>query len=339
MTVAGSVGDRLCDTHRVRVPKVAIVLILGALAVSCDEDDAATSPTDGGTKSFACCALEPPSCHCPVGGTNKDGSCRRGPCDAVPIGWRTEIDERGCPYYVVGHTDSCLTPRPTPDAGIDQPVGTPCTIDADCGPSGLGRCSSTVFGDSKGVCVRAGCARYGTCDGERGVCIDFMDGSYCVPRCTFGDDGAPPVGCAPGRACFSTMASKAPLGIGQCQSQCATDAECATGWRCQAENGVCSTATFTSTKSVGDACTSGECWCIRGTTAGGYCSQRCRVGGEGACPAGMVCDPWLPDGFTTAPKDLAGLCGKICAADADCTALNATCVAAGGLSVKVCRPK
>lgn len=327
-----------------RALRVAIVLAIGCVAASCDDDTSPADARDAG-KPIVCCKLEAPSCDCTVIGTMPNGSCRT-ICDAAPTGdWRIETDERGCPYYATTGSKSCLRPPPGTEDGIDAPVGTACSATAECDLSGLGRstCSLTEFGDAAGVCIRTDCdVTAATCDSGRGTCLELEGGPYCVPRCTFGDDGAAPVGCGTRAACWSrgrdTTTSEV-RGVGACLAGCSSDGDCSAGWRCQRETGTCETSVYTPTKNVGDSCTSSdECYCVRRST-GGYCTSYCRVGAEAACPSGFVCDPWLPTEFTTAPSGLSGICDKTCTTDADCAALNATCVAAGGLSTKVCRPK
>jgi len=116
--------------------------------------------------------------------------------------------------------------------------------------------------------------------------------------------------------------------------RCTTDAECAAGWTCQKDAGTCTRKPYVAAKAIGESCTSADaCWCIRRTLTKGYCTQFCRVGSVGTCPGGFACDPGLPTEFTTAPADLAGHCAKTCTSDADC--VNSSCVAAGGLALKV----
>jgi len=333
----------------VRALKVAIIVALGALAGSCDED---VTPLSSRPK-VACCKLEQPSCHCPVSGTNADGSCRRGPCDAAPVGWRVETDENGCPYYVTG-SQSCLSPSMWPeDSGTDAgrtitPIGTICASDVDCAQvGGDGFCSF----DPTPVCASTGCddkAAGALCDSGRGTCVR----SVCYPRCTFSDDGAAPIGCAPRTACHVVGTSGdgadagATRGYGACYNGCTADADCGPSRKCLREAGACLSTVPTLAKNVGDSCTRADletyppkCMCDYGVSGSGYCAHACRVETDETCPAGFACDAKLPATFMTAPRDLGGLCHKTCTADADCAALNSTCVAAGGLSVKVCRPK
>lgn len=113
------------------------MLTVWAVAASCglsctDDVDApsASAIEDSGAESTnVCCTLGAPSCHCPVVGTRPNGSCET-LCDAAPVGWVVETDERGCPRYRIGSA-SCLSTwrdsgTPLGDAALArEPAATP----------------------------------------------------------------------------------------------------------------------------------------------------------------------------------------------------------------------
>jgi len=340
--------------HRrdVRALNVAAVLALGVLAGSCDDDSSAS----GARPKVVCCKLEEPSCNGPIAGTNPDGSCFRAPQDAAPVNWRIETDDNGCPRYVVG-PQSCYPPR-RPDAGSDtgsdSPVGTACSDDVECDLSGRADSLCATYLPSP-ACVEQNCdptASGKVCDEGRGTCRSFGSATVCLPRCTFGDDGAAPIGCVGRNACryegtepafdAGLDGSSGNRGFGSCFGGCTSDADCVAPMKCQRDFGICLDTPIATTKALGDACVKADafkaCSCDYGESGAGYCTRACRVDTDETCPAGYACDAYLPPEFTKAPHDMAGGCKKICTTDTDCAGLSSRCIAAGGLSVKVCRP-
>ncbi|MBI2390031.1 MAG: hypothetical protein HYV09_10620 [Deltaproteobacteria bacterium] len=376
-----------------RTVRVAAVVVIGALLGS-GEDDAAPSGESAAKDAGAvvCCDLGAPSCNCPVVGTDARGGCIK-LCDAAPVGWRIETDARGCPRWVTG-SQSCFPPRPPPggDGGASSsplPVGTSCSGEVECDPGWYDRAfCSVLLGDPSPVCVDTSCdpkAADALCGGGLGTCHGNDLGTFCLPRCIFGGDGAAPVGCSGRNACnhqgvlaigsgvdasvdaggdvvgdaggsgdamgdadaVGEAGAEGSYGFGHCQRGCIVDADCVGKWtRCQVETGACVATRSTPIKAIGEACTKGDsagypwkCACRYGATGSGYCTRACRVVTNEACPLGFACDANLPPAFAKAPTDMAGTCAKICTTDADCAGLASRCVAAGGLSVGVCRPR
>ncbi len=320
-----------------------------ALAVALASCDGGSSAPGAPTKTpVQCCKLGAPSCNCTVIGTRDDGSCET-ICDAAPVAWTTVTDDNGCPRYVFGSQSCYPPPGWSKDAGKDasEPaLGTACTFHEDCDTTGSGAICAVT--NPTPVCVTASCegiAEGAKCEGGRGACA----WSYCMPICTFGDDGAAPVGCPARTACnFAARdvdgdagldASTAPRGFGYCFGGCVSDVDCAPDRSCQREFGLCDGPAFS--KTIGQACVAedlqtGKCLCTYGAAGTGYCSRACRIETNETCPTDYACDAKLPADFAKAPRDMGGECKKICTTDADC--VNSKCVAAGGLSVKVCRP-
>jgi hypothetical protein len=178
------------------------------------------------------------------------------------------------------------------------------------------------------------------CDGpddpsSPGICLPNGSNTVgiCLPQCTFRTDGLAPVGCQGKDACsvygFGQDATTSQLiGIGYCLGGCEADADCATGQRCQVDEGYCVNTPATGELPVGTGCNVAAnpqpaCDCIASTSDNlGYCAQYCKVGGV-ACPSGSTCDAGLPTtlagagdatvaGFSKQNTGLAGFCAPAC---------------------------
>jgi hypothetical protein len=306
----------LLSMRRPRAPFV--VTVVGALGVGCGSsgvapqvnDDAATSDTIG--------------------------------LDAGTDGARTDI--------AIGDVDDKIHPR-TP-LFPEQTVGDRCTNDRACDPDGSGSnfCSNdgsfswgTLYPEP--VCLGRVCdpgpdlTTGAPCDDGHGVCVaTTVLSGVCLPRCTFDDTGAPPVGCPDLNPCspyaWSTDATGAVHGVGYCNAGCLKDSDCTNGDRCQLDQGYCVTRIFPRTFAVGDPCFSAsnppevECNCLFAPSGGdGYCTQFCLVDdARTTCPTGFVCTAGLPGAtFSKEPKGAVGNCLKSCSNDAECAPLNSKC--------------
>jgi hypothetical protein len=170
-------------------------------------------------------------------------------------------------------------------------------------PAAMGNCDPAPPTDPMGQQIHF-------CDGpdmatSPGICIpDPVNGiGTCHAKCTYGTNGAKPVGCVGKDTCSPAfIVSNNNVGgyIGFCEGTCEADADCAAlgaGVVCQKDIGFCTTKAVTRTKALGIACTnadtsSGACVCLSNpsTMIGyGYCSSSCIIGGL-PCPNGWVCD-------------------------------------------------
>jgi hypothetical protein len=232
---------------------------------------------------------------------------------------------------------------------FDGTTGQACARDGDCvGASGPGvnRCD---LSSPAPACRLPQCAAHADghvhyCDGpdvpaSPGICL--ADGT-CWPKCTFGDDGTPAVGCLGQDACnayaFETdPATGTPRGIGYCRGGCETDVDCRSGMRCQTDRGLC-VATLSFDEALGTACqidASPACDCFYAATShAGYCAQACTMSGA-ECPPGSTCEALLPttyvagdatvQGFTTQSPGLGGLCAPTCGPGLPICPAGSTC--------------
>ena len=158
-----------------------------------------------------------------------------------------------------------------------------------------------------------------------GICIPLTSpqtagptNGFCLPHCTFAFDGTVQMGCPGKDTCnqdnyLLDTTTNMVQGHGFCQGTCQADTDCSalgTGWVCQVDQGVCTTAKKTPTKTIGTTCTNsgngatplatsdtqtGACNCpFSGSDITAfYCTQTCVVGGT-PCPVGYTCDALIP---------------------------------------------
>jgi hypothetical protein len=182
------------------------------------------------------------------------------------------------------------------------------------------------------------------CDGpddpsSPGVCVPLTSPpasglGTCLPQCVFTLDGSPASGCIGVDTCvqiaIASTAAGQLLGEGYCQGTCETDSDCTSlgaNFVCQTDTGFCTTHRVTRTKAIGAACTAndlatGACNCLLTSTARGYCTSACIVGGT-PCAGGWTCETFQPaaiqvggGGVVLVPSANSGLSG-LCAAPCD----------------------
>ncbi len=243
----------------------------------------------------------------------------------------------------------CEAPPPPPPTGT---VGNPCFTNDECDVTGeaVNVCTRGAFGGDSlyptSVCIGTTCdpgpAPLTTCDGDRGLCLTTSSGGICLPRCTFGNDGAPPKGCAGKNMCWPVARADSTSWWGYCFAGCTVDADCPTGERCNPDRLTCEKSFVAPTKPIGAACdstdvtsTGSKCECMYSqATKLGYCSRVCRVGVT-SCPTGYQCDPMMTDGDPAKiPTGVGGYCLKICTSDAEC--VNSKCMHHAGMTMRTC---
>ena len=247
--------------------------------------------------------------------------------------------------------------QPVVDSGATGAIGATCTgLATDC------RLATPLSGFCSAVsptttCMATGCTITSAtavdyCDSNRGVCLGGGTSNYCVQKCTFGNATTAPTGCSGANTCnaygFSRDATGVVSGVGYCFGTCTSTAECATGFLCQTETGLCTTSANyrTYTLAVGSTCTAGTtttCNCLGRTGQSGVCTKACVVGRAGTCATGFSCSPDVPktfsDGssaFTATPSGLAGNCLKSCTVNAECP--TGTYCDTNDTVGKVCKP-
>ncbi len=218
-----------------------------------------------------------------------------------------------------------------------------------------------------------------TCDGDVGFCwkssATGAGPARCDAMCKFDKAGASLTKCLGLNACNIKSVDKSENYYGNCFGGCSKDADCPSGSKCDPYQQFCaksctsdatcgkitgstiwgcdltrSACAFKYTKKPGDACTkSDDCPCLKATAdTTGQCVSICKTG-DGTCPSGTVCDPFLVtkatdgtplfSGWTKMPDGIGGYCMKTCTADTDCTAFGQVCDMSGAMTTKTCRPK
>ena len=334
----------------VTVLRAAVLSGLCLTLAACGGNVQREAPVDGGVDAsrdahvgtrpdaeFSCPSSPPPTGASSCFGS---GSTCSYPCGSSTSLKQTFVCERGT-WRPMSY---CEPP------GASGTVGDACTSNETCDVTGDG-VNYRAFGAFAGgslfpspVCL-ATCddpapELLQSCDGGRGVCVSTGAAGVCAPFCTFGNDGAPPMGGLVNIMCGPLARARATEWRGLCWGGCSADADCPTGNRCDPDRLMCVKTVPTPTKSIGDACdlmdaSSASCVCEFNRTSGvGYCTKYCRVG-ETSCPAGFVCDPMLPEGDpAVVPTGIAGYCLKACANDGEC--VNSRCMQHAGVSTKTC---
>jgi hypothetical protein len=298
---------------------------------------------------------------------------------AVGCGSGSNSTGQGSPVSVEGGSDGATTGTATDDELTGKPCTTDADCHSPGGP-GTDACSNdpaflqTVTGISvqnwpTPICLKPlPPAGQGNCDpaplasdpnGENvhfcdgpdvstspGICVplDLMNPQtnqgICYPKCTFGTDSTPAVGCVGHDACVfaayeDELVDGVPQGFGYCQGSCQEDSDCAaldtdaSTSLCQKDLGFCTTQLRANSSAIGDPCNAATpCACLLSGSdpaSTGYCSTACVIGGL-ACPAGWVCDTgqWSTIAFqgtsTTYPvaapaQGLVGTCALACTSE------------------------
>jgi hypothetical protein len=149
---------------------------------------------------------------------------------------------------------------------VVQPIGTPCSADADCGdgliclePDGSDWFSG---GPSDGYCTLNCAADSTVCDAVNALCVagQAVDEAYCFESCVRGG-GFEKCHARPDTACLEVAAGSA-----ACLPSCGSDSQCPVGEFCDLLNGVCVT-----TQRVGDPI--GTPCSVANDTCEGYCQD------------------------------------------------------------------
>jgi len=186
--------------------------------------------------------------------------------------------------------------------GSLQPVGGPCTTDADCA-SGI--CWDELnMGLPGGYCVDE-CREEGGCWDPANICVSYKDDSLCVKKCSPGESG----GCRDGYECLALSE-----GNGACWPKCTADSQCSVVGRCDLDSGFCSCPLGQHVEA--GACVYDDCEYLGCANLNRNCDP---TGGcSGACAVCTDCVPGTEPSSGDRCQLIGAAWGGPCEVDADC---------------------
>ncbi len=224
-------------------------------------------------------------------------------CDGADFGTST-CASFGFVEGTLSCTSECTVDTANCTYGALQPVGGPCTADADCAS---GMCFGELeMGLSGGYCV-AECTEDGGCWDPANVCVRAGGRDFCAKSCTVATPD-----CHDGYECVDLGE-----GNGACWAKCTADSQCAVAGRCDLDTGFCTCPLGQHLDTEAVTCVYDDCDYLDCAALNRNCDP---AGGcAGACAACTDCVPG------TVPTADGGHCmregaawGGPCENDADC---------------------